>query len=627
MNAKKRLFSLISLLLPASMAFAQLPDSCKLNIGTNLGGLADYGTEIPFVNLMKTCRTWYSKNSDGTGGFDTETADSLVFRPDGYPVAMPQTVSGHTVSQVVATIWANTDGWTPGKCVILFDGTGTLELGGSLDSLQTVTPNRLTFYPIIGGQNYIELKIVSSNAANPVRNISVILQSAEATYQTQPFNPVWLSKALVFKSFRFMDWTQTNNWGQPDAYDWDTPVLFNWSERAKMDNYTWATNKGVPYEMVIKLMNDYDVDGWVCVPHRANNTYIDSMATLFHTRLEPQRELTVEYSNEIWNWMFGQAQWCNKYGGIATGLSWPECTVTYIQNCLDRWTAVYGADVGRLKRAAALQTGWADVSRRIVYNLNPTSFDVVAPTYYFGLGERADSTLDVLGAAATAADIAYWARYTRVRDEKVWLDEIKRTISDSLGKPMYFYEGGQHLTPTPFGEMPTYANALTEVQRDTAMYNLYNEWYAYIRTLQSGNQPLRLMNFSFVSPRSAQYGSWGILETMNQDINAINAPKYKSTLKNMAKGNCLTITAVTDAPFYNMAKVYPNPVCTQLTIETIANNVQRMQLFDINGKLVQEAVLNNTVNTVDVSNLSGGVYIIKLYNAKGQSDAYKLVKQ
>lgn len=38
------------------------------------------------------------------------------------------------------------------------------------------------------------------------------------------------------------------------------------------------------------------------------------------------------------------------------------------------------------------------------------------------------------------------------------------------------------------------------------------------------------MHFGFISPRSAQYGSWGMLETMNQDLSLIAAPKYQAIL-------------------------------------------------------------------------------------------------
>lgn len=96
-----------------------------------------------------------------------------------------------------------------------------------------------------------------------------------------------------------MDWGATNNWSQGQSWEWGDPSLIDWEDRARYDYYTWTTSKGVPYEMMVRLMNDYAIDGWVCVPHKASDEYITEMARYFREHLEPGRRLTVEYSNEI----------------------------------------------------------------------------------------------------------------------------------------------------------------------------------------------------------------------------------------------------------------------------------------------------------------------------------------
>src|ERR1035437_1188216 len=296
----------ISFLLINFNASAQLADSCKLAIGTNLGGVTDWSTEIPFKNMMKCARTWYTKDANNPNEWiwNTDAADSISFRSDGYPTFIPQTIPNRTYSQKVATVWGLTDGWEAGNYVVLFDGTGSLSFNGC-SNLTQPSANRYTFDISNPVGNTLEMIIESSNINDPVRNIRIVRSDYESSYQTQPFNPVWLNKLLVFKSVRFMDWGQTNDWGQPDTYTWEDSTLFDWSERSQIDYYTYSTSKGIPYELMIQLMNDYGLDGWVCVPHRANNNYIKNMAQLFHDQLKPELKLTVEYSNEIWNWLFG----------------------------------------------------------------------------------------------------------------------------------------------------------------------------------------------------------------------------------------------------------------------------------------------------------------------------------
>lgn len=626
---KLNLILVVAFLFNIINASAQLADSCKLVFGTNISGLSDYGTELPFVNMMKNCREWYSKDVNNPDGspFNSESVDSMSFRADGYPTHSPQTIANRAFTQNVATIWAITDGWAAGKYVVLFDGEGELSFWGGLSNLTLTSANRYTFdfdNPI---GNALEMTIVSSSSSNPVRNIRIMKSEFENTYQTNPFNPVWINKLLIFKSIRFMDWGATNNWGQSDPWTWDSPELFDWSDRQQMDNYTWATAKGVPYEMMIKLLNDYNIDGWVCVPHRASNDYIQNMAQLFHEQLKPELNLTVEYSNELWNWMFGQANWCFNYGCTVPNVSWPEGIVPYIQNCMDVWTSVYQKDLSRLSRVVGVQTGWLDVSQRIVNTVRPGSIDVVAPAFYFGLSsESLEAELDALGANATVADVASRVRQSSNENEKVWMQQIKTQVADPLNLPIVFYEGGQHITPNPFGETPTYEQALLDIQRDTSMYNLYNEWFDFLRTLQVGNKPLKCMNFSFIAQRSAKYGSWGILETMAQDTSVIPAPKYKAIIENM-NSDCFKITAVDDIEINNNFMVYPNPACEYIIVKALdTEKIRNAKLTDITGKVIYQIDNPNSPIRVEMSNYSKALYLLTIETTSGSIKTFKVMK-
>ncbi len=527
---------ILSFLLMPFTGLSQLPDSCKLEIGTNLGGLADWGTEIPFVDLMHMSRTWYTKSiGDPNDPFDSGYTDKLSYRLDGYPTHIPQTIDDSPYPQDVATIWAITDGWSKGIYTVLWEGEGELNFWGTYENLHNAGDHRMVFdYPNPKG-GVIQLRITYSNIDNPIHNIRVLMPGTESTYQEQPFYKLWTDKLSIFKTVRFMDWGQTNAWGLDGKDGFGDSTLVNWDDRSKYDYYTWTHGKGVPYEMMVKYMNDYNKDGWVCVPHSASKEYIRKMARYFRDNLEKDRHIYVEYSNEIWNWLFPQTQWANYYGCELTGEPWPEGTAKFIQRTMDIWTEEFEGQMNRLTRVVGVFTGWLDVAQRVAFNVDKNSFDAIAPTYYFHLSEDLESQLDVLGANATVADIAKIARQSMPEAYKS-IKEIKYQLADSLDKPLAFYEGGQHLTPHPFGVKPDYSQALLDIQRDTAMYNLYSEWFSQIRTLQEGDEPLLLMNFSFVSSRSAQYGSWGILETMDQDTSIIPAPKYKALLENMNIG-------------------------------------------------------------------------------------------
>ena len=610
---------LVTLIILCSLSMqAQLPDSCKLQQGMNLGGLADWGTELPFVNLMRNARQWYTKDIDNPNApWNSAQAGNLTYRPDGYPTHIPQSITESTYQQKVVTIWANTAGWEAGEYTVLWDGTGELSFWGAQSNMTQTDAHRITFdFDNPSSDNILEMTIESSDINDPIHNIRVLMPGTEATYEDQPFNPVWINIVQNFESVRFMDWGQTNNWGQ-GGQEWDDPSFFEWEDRAQMDNYTWANDKGIPYEMMVKLMNDYNLNGWLCVPHRASNDYIQQMAEMFRDNLETERHLTVEYSNEIWNWIFGQTHWLFKYGCEETGTDWPEGIVPYVQNCLDIWTSVFTGQLDRLTRVAGVQASWQDVSNRMVENLTVGSFDAITPTFYFGFDEEADAEMDALGAATTVTDVAEFAR-EGIQNMKLWLETQKTELADPLGLDMVFYEGGQHLTAHPFGVNPTYAQALLDIQTDTAMFNLYNEMFDVLRTFQEGEEPLLLMNFSLVSSLSSQYGSWGILQTMSQDTTLVPAPKYSAILANMS--DCANEVVHVSSPIeQGQLVVFPNPNSTgnlQISFNTTSAAQLSIEVYDVTGQQVftniDTAQHGQNTYFLDLNFLRKGMYILEV---------------
>ncbi len=567
--------TIVSLALLTTLLYGQTNN--RLVIGTNISGLSDWMTEMPFVDVMHHCRTWMTSNSVWISGGKNEWDTGFIARipkdENGYPLSLPYRFAEAETLQVVHTIWAVLAGWAEGIYTLLYDGRGDLEFWGSM-TLLSEEPGRIriNIKRPANEDGVLGLKILRSDSSDHIRNLRLLMPGTETTYQTMPYYAAWYEKLQPFKVLRFMDWGQTNNWGHDNAWECydqdDDTTTAPWSARARYADYTWATNKGVPYEVMIDLCNRLQADMWICVPHNASDEYIRELALLLKNDLNPQLKIYVEYSNETWNWMFGQTQWLNTFGCVKKGISWPEGIVPYVQNCLDIFSDVFNGELTRIVRVVGVQTSWQDVSNRIVFNLRPGSFDALAPAAYFGISEAADAELDALGAAATAADIVTRVRVSRRQNEEPWLAAQKKEIADKLGIPMLYYEGGQHLTPTPFGEEPSYAQALLHVQRDTAIYNLYREWFAFLETLNTPGRESLFMNFSFIGQRSARYGSWGILESVTQDTLAVPAPKYRA-IKNYLASFQTGLQQRTPGmvnPVARLAQNYPNPFNPGTTI-------------------------------------------------------------
>lgn len=74
-----------------------------------------------------------------------------------------------------------------------------------------------------------------------------------------------------------------------------------------------------------------------------------------------------------------------------------------------------------------------------------------------------------------------------------------------------------------------------------------------------------------------------------------------------------TVTAIKNEPSQSgKVKLYPNPASTFVTIEQERNSKSQLCIYSLTGKLVMIKGLNNKVEQVDVSELSKGLYVLKI---------------
>jgi hypothetical protein len=101
-------------------------------------------------------------------------------------------------------------------------------------------------------------------------------------------------------------------------------------------------------------------------------------------------------------------------------------------------------------------------------------------------------------------------------------------------------------------------------------------------------------------------------------------------LVNGQAANLIVIDATTGVPSEtkeNMVQVYPNPTSDKLNVEVSIDS--KVQLLDVNGKqvVVEQNVNSNQTQTIDVSNLAPGIYMVKIYNDKFVSMKKVVIKK
>ena len=516
----------------APAAPAALTGVTNPNLALGLAGVNDWSVQQPFLDVMKTARPWVGHLPGQWGGW---THDDLAAKgyldADGWPKALPPELAG--IATLILTDLPVDAGGIAGRYVLTWQGDGTLKVDGPA-RIASATPGRILF-DYSPGEGAVLLTITATEPANPIRNIHVVREDREALLaKGQIFNPDWLARIRGVKMVRFMDWGLTN----------DSPVTTP-ASRAHVGDYTWA-RVGVPPEIMVALANELGADAWFNIPHMADDALIAEWAKIAQEGLKPGLRAWVEYSNEVWNWQFGQAKWAEAQGKARWGQdqTWVQFYALRASQMADIWAKAFADDPTRLVRVVAVQTGWLGLENQILNaplvmaeggDAPARHFDAYAVTGYFSAMLGADGKVATVHdwlARSRAADpdhpyaLANGLAAQELRDGSVTgdpSDTLTTLLTETLpyhagvarkaGLRLVMYEGGTHVVG--FGgqvEDQVLTDFFTQLNYTPEMAELYGE-------LMAGWARLTDAPFNaFVDVlRADKWGSWGVLRSLTDD--------------------------------------------------------------------------------------------------------------
>ena len=418
------------------------------SLAMGLSGIADWSTQLPFIDMFKTARHWVGHTPDTWGAWDAERLRAEGYLDaQGWLTAIPPELEA--VEALMLTDLPPQATTATGRYRVTWDGQGQVSVGGGARDAE-VTPGAiwLGFRP---GQGPLTVRITATDPADPVRNIAVVPERFIPLHDAGAvFNPDWLAVVADLRVIRFMDWMATNNSAQ-----------ITWADRPMPDDYTYGW-RGVPVEVMVRLANEAGADPWFTLPHLADDAYVTAFASYVRDNLDPRLRVHAEWSNEVWNWQFGQSQWAIAQARDrwnAEGDAWMQFAGMRAAQVADIWAAVFGDQApARLVRVLGLHSGWQGLEQAAMQAplaqgegaaAPYLSFDALAVTGYFGhsIGsEEFAPTLQGWLADGTATENLT----ALLRDEDI--PGIERNVfayfadvAHASGLELLMYEGGTHL--------------------------------------------------------------------------------------------------------------------------------------------------------------------------------------
>jgi hypothetical protein len=531
-------------------------------VAINLAAIADWSPQVPFLDHFKTARPWVGHLAGQWGGIEhNDLAAAGYLDPDGWPTAIPPELG--SIGTMILTDLPDTATSLAGRYLLRYDGDGIVEVLGRGRNVRY--GNGRVWFDYTPGPGSVEIRIQRTDRAHAddyVRSITVVKQEHLDAYDEGAlFNPQWLTRLQGFSALRFMDWMATNG---------STQV--KWQDRPRITDYTWGRN-GVPAEVMLALASQLGTDPWFTMPHASNDAYFQNFAQLVADQLEDGHKAYVEYSNEVWNWQFSQAQWASDQAKARWGGDdlWMQFYGGRAAEMTQIWSTVFGDRApDQLVRVMATQTGWLGLEQQILQaplwvaeqsdRKAPASyFDAYAVTGYFGgiLGynertdmvhawiadstERATDEAQRRGLkaeprrnfiAAHRYDIASAQAGLELRDGLISGDPAD-TVMDLLGRVLPYhadiaatndldlimYEGGSHVVGIgPMVDDTALTGFFTHLNYTPEMGALYAELLAGWQAL--GGQ-LFTAYVDVATP--AKWGSWGALRSLDDDNPRWNA--------------------------------------------------------------------------------------------------------
>ncbi|MBE9046224.1 cellulose-binding protein [Pleurocapsales cyanobacterium LEGE 10410] len=503
-------------------------------LGTNLSPINYYSSQLPFLSEFKSSQSWITQNQQT---WNTNEENLLDLDSNGWVRSLPFAEAGANYTTVGSLLFRGHNNYLPGRYVVLYDGAGEIEYKFDATKNEALSNPGRDVVEVNPSEKGIFLNITETDpnrTGNYIRNIKIVHEDFESIATTETYNPEFLDKIQPFNTLRFMDWMETNGSKQEE-----------WSDRPKPEAARYS-EVGVPVEIMVELANQTNANPWFTMPHLANDGYIRNFARYVQENLQPNLEVYVEYSNEVWNRNFEQSQWVERQAQQEWSDSnldrhdWYSKRTTEV---VEIWDEVFAQDSARVIGVMSAQATKIAIGQQVLdYNWSndaslshsDTGIDAIAIAPYFGryIGEpeneaelknwleQPDGGLNKLFQEITQGGLLPNSPEGGALAQASGNIKAYAQLAEQENLPLLAYEGGQHLVG--IGDLKNsqdVTDLLIAANRAPRMGEAYEE---YLSEWFDLGGDLFLSYNDIEAP--ARSGSWGALEYLYQD----GSPKYNA---------------------------------------------------------------------------------------------------
>lgn len=539
--------------------------------GYNMDYPGDWTNAPPFIDLMKNARAVLGSCSSADPGCDP--AAHLDLDAAGWLRTLRYR-DNPGLAYANAVVYINTSGDRPDighPFVMTWEGTGDIEVVGGGDVNVDDGRRRATF-TLLRGNTFLRLRDIDPRGTGDyLRNIRIFRTvHEERLARGELFNPdlvVWLAP---FASLRFMDWMQSNSYGEcsggsrhglscyagtnEDCRGGRCLMPGQWTERPTTDQrsmISWGQYLdtaapglgtrvgGYPLEVMVRLANELRKNPHFNMPVHASVDYVTRFAALVRDQLDPSLVASVEYSNEVWNWGFPQADYAHQRGQQlwpGLGTAWVQYAAARTHEMCRIWKRIFFGQEHRVRCLISPQTGWPELARTmldcpawVASHPRQTScteyVDAINITGYF-TGCLAEAEREISTWLTRGRQTALQCGFHQLNaggliagcddslNDTIARYAFFRELATPRGLGLVVYEGGTHFSYE--GPNAAVRQYLTSLTRDPRMY------HAYRRNLQG-----------FWDNGGSTFNAWGWIEpndpwSLAEHLTDFTHPKYRA---------------------------------------------------------------------------------------------------